>query len=100
MNHKQKTRLASFISIYPPCFGVIFFRDTAVMVPIVGVTVVNLIWMVSLYIKGDPEAKRQREKELMRQRTEELEKDLELEPLNLHELDPIFDEIEKEKIHE
>lgn len=100
MNHKQKTRLASFISIYPPCFGIIFFRDTAVMAPLVGVAVVNLIWMMSLYIKGDPEAKRQREKELQRGKTRELEKDLGYEPLNLHELDPIFDEIEKEKPHE
>lgn len=42
------------------------------------------------YIKGDPEAERERRLAASRQKTAELEKDLGMEPLNLHELDPIL----------
>lgn len=57
-------------------------------------------WMVAMitvsvlqirsYLKGDPEAEKERRLAASRKKTAELEEDLGLKPLNLHELDPIL----------
>lgn len=100
MNYKRKRTIAQFGGIYPAAFSVIWVTNVYVDAAIIVVCFASTVWLVTLGIKGDPEAQRQREKELQYQKTRELEEELGYEPLNLHELDPIFDEIEKEKPHE
>lgn len=46
--------------------------------------------------KREKEEKTKTERELRRQRIQELEQELGIEPLNLDELDPVFEGIEKE----
>lgn len=62
-----------------------------------GVVVVVCLSGIFSFVKGDPEQKRQQKLEARRQHIREMEEDLGYEPLNLEELDPIFEEIKREK---
>lgn len=80
-------------------FGVLLVRHhPAVRVGLFGAEFVFCAWAVYSYINVSPEEKAKRELETRRNRIAELEKELEIEPMNLHELDDILlDEMKHRK---
>lgn len=71
-------------------------------IAVTSLQVVWLVWGISSFIAdgsyiGSGMSREEKKRELQRQRTLELERELGIEPLNLDELDPIFEEIDKER---
>lgn len=96
MNHQQKTTFAMLGCVYTGAASAIWVESPAGDAALIAVAFAFLICLIRLYIKGDPAAEAARQAELRRTRIEELEKDLDLKPLNLHELHEIIDETQKE----
>lgn len=71
-----------------------------VLTVFISFELVWVVWLVASYVADGPYigsgmSRKEKKKELQRQRTAKLGEELGIEPLNLDELDPIFDEITK-----
>lgn len=97
MKHKQKVMCLNFVSVYSGCVSVVWVDSVVADRGLLALCCASCAGSLFLIFKGDPELKRQQEKDLQRQNIRELEEDLGYEPLNLEELAPIFEEIEKER---
>lgn len=102
MKYKQKSFLIWMGSYYPWMVSQWWVENRIADAALIGVSATGMLWALSRYVKGDPEEKAKRQKEIEKARTRELELQLGYEPLDFSEMSDdevnrMYEEMKKEK---